>query len=419
MKSPKRHPPDLLIISALWLMVLASSSQATIVAPILPRIGEALRIPEALQGTLVTGYAIALSTIAVIIGPISDRFGRRPILLAGTSLMAVMLALHGLANDFTSLLTFRVGAGVSGGVLTGVAVAYVGDYFPYERRGWATGWVMSGFAFGQVVAVPIGTILAERYGFRSPFILFCAIAAISFLLILTVIPQPPVKRSQERLSVKTVLRSYWMLLRKPTILNAALAYATMLFAVSTFVVFFPTWLEQELGMSPSATATLFIVGGLANILIGPQAGRWSDKVGRKPMILTSCLLSAVLFTTTPFVVSGILSAYAVFFLVMMLLALRLSPLQALLTTLVPDNSRGSLMSLVVAIGQLGGGLGGAVAGIAYAEFGYLGNALLAALFITATGLIVWWGLLEPSEEGTPSKDANPKDVKFLNKTAQK
>ena len=156
----KRHPPDILVIAALWLMVLASSSQATIVAPILPRIGEALNIPETLQGTLVTGYAIALSTFAVYLGPISDRFGRRPILLAGTSLMCIMLALHAFANDFTSLLTFRIGAGVSGGVLTGVAVAYVGDYFPYERRGWANGWVMSGVAFGQVVAVPIGTILA-------------------------------------------------------------------------------------------------------------------------------------------------------------------------------------------------------------------------------------------------------------------
>ena len=392
----KRHPPDILVIAALWLMVLASSSQATIVAPILPRIGEALNIPETLQGTLVTGYAIALSTFAVIIGPISDRFGRRPILLAGTSLMCIMLALHAFADNFTSLLTFRVGAGVSGGVLTGVAVAYVGDYFPYERRGWANGWVMSGFAFGQVVAVPIGTILAEQYGFRSPFILFSAIAAISFFLILTVIPQPQIKRSGENLSVKYVLKSYLKLLSKRKILNSGLAYATMLFAVSSFVVFFPTWLERELSMSPSATATLFIVGGLANILIGPQAGRWSDKIGRKPMILASCLLSAIVFTITPFVVSGILSAYTVFFLVMMLLALRLSPLQALLTSLVPDNQRGSLMSLVVAIGQLGGGFGGAIAGIAYAQFNFLGNALLAAISITATGLIVWYGLSEPA-----------------------
>ena len=396
MKVKKRHSPDILIILPLWLMVLASSSQATIVAPILPRIGEALDIPEVWQGTLVTGYAIALSTLAIIIGPISDHWGRRPILLAGTSLMALMLALHGLANDFTSLLMVRIGAGVSGGILTGVAVAYVGDYFPYERRGWASGWIMSGFAFGQVVAVPLGTILAERYGFRSPFFLFAMVAAVSFLLIFAFIPQPLIKRAGERLSVKSALKSYWALLQNAQILNAAVAYGTMLSAVATFVVFFPTWLEGELGMSPSATAVLFMIGGLANILVGPQAGRWSDRLGRKPMIVGSCLISATLFTATPFIVSGAVSAYSVFFLVMMLLALRLSPLQALLTTLVSDSQRGSLMSLVVAVGQLGGGLGGVTAGILYAQFSYLGNALMAAVLITVTGLVVWRGLSEPS-----------------------
>jgi predicted MFS family arabinose efflux permease len=395
MKRSTRQPPEILVILALWLMVLASSSQATIVAPILPRIGEALNIAEAWQGSLVTGYSVALSLFAIIIGPVSDRLGRRPVLLAGTSLMAVMLLLHGFANDFTSLLTVRIGAGVSGGILTGVAVAYVGDYFPYERRGWASGWVMSGFAFGQVVAVPIGTILAERYGFRAPFFLFAIVAVVSFFLIFAIIPQSPIKRLQERLSIKTALHDYWILLQEPKVRSAAGAYATMLFAVSTFVVFFPTWLEKEFQMSPSATATLFMVGGIANILVGPQAGRWSDKIGRKPIIIASCTTSAVLFTATPFIVTGTLSAYVVFFLVMILLALRLSPLQALLTTLVPEHQRGSLMSLVVAIGQLGGGLGGIAAGVAYAQFGYIGNAFLSALFIALTGLIVWQGLEEP------------------------
>ncbi|BAZ11207.1 tetracycline resistance protein [Calothrix sp. NIES-4071] len=395
MKLAKRKPPAVLVILALWLMVLASSSQATIVAPILPRIGEALNIPSAWQGSLVTGYSVALSLFAIIIGPVSDRLGRRPVLLAGTSLMAVMLLMHGFANDFISLLTVRIGAGVSGGILTGVAVAYVGDYFPYEQRGWANGWVMSGFAFGQVAAVPVGTILAERYGFRAPFFLFAVIAVVSFFLIFVIIPQPPIKRLQERLSVKTALQDYWVLLQEPKVKSAAGAYATMLFAVSTFVVFFPTWLEKEFQMSPSATATLFMVGGIANILVGPQAGRWSDKIGRKPIIIASCVTSAVLFTATPFIVTGTLSAYTVFFLVMILLALRLSPLQALLTTLVPDHQRGSLMSLVVAIGQLGGGLGGIAAGFAYAQFGYIGNAFVSAIFIALTGLIVSRGLQEP------------------------
>jgi predicted MFS family arabinose efflux permease len=393
----KRHHPVVLVLLALWLMVLASSSQATIVAPILPRIGEALEIPEALQGTLVTGYAIALSAFAIIIGPVSDRIGRRPVLLAGTSSMAILLGMHGFASDFISLLCVRIGAGVSGGILTGVAVAYVGDYFPYERRGWASGWVMSGFAFGQVVGLPIGTILAERYGFRAPFLLFAIVALFSFLLVWSVLPQPPIKRSSERLSVRAALKAYQELLRDRAVVSAGFAYATMLFAISTFVVFFPTWLEKEIGVSPTATALLFMVGGLANLLFGPQAGSVSDRIGRKPVIVGSCLVSAVLFAVTPFVVFDILSAYVVFFLTMMLLALRLSPLQALLTTLVPDARRGSLMSLVVAIGQIGGGLGGAMAGVVYAQVGYFGNAILSALAITATGILILSSLSEPAQ----------------------
>ena len=163
---------DLTVIAALWLMVLASSSQVMIIAPILPRIGDALQVPEALQGTLITGYAVALSGMAIIAGPISDRIGRRRILLYGTGAMSVALCLHPLSNSFATLLGARVLAGLAGGILTGSAVSFVGDYFPYERRGWASGWVMSGFAVGQIAGVPAGTILAGAYGYRAPFLLF-------------------------------------------------------------------------------------------------------------------------------------------------------------------------------------------------------------------------------------------------------
>ncbi|WP_347566135.1 MFS transporter [Scytonema sp. UIC 10036] len=252
------------------------------------------------------------------------------------------------------------------------------------------------FCIWTSVGLPIGTILAEQYGFRAPFLLFALVALVSFFLVLSVLPQPPIKRSSERLSIRAAVKGYRELLRNRAVVSAGFAYATMLFAVSTFVVFFPTWLEKEIGVSPTATALLFMVGGLANLLFGPQAGSLSDRIGRKPVIVGSCLVSAVLFAVTPFVVFDVFSAYVVFFFTMMLLALRLSPLQALLTTLVPDARRGSLMSLVVAIGQIGGGLGGAIAGVVYSQVGYFGNAILSALAITATGVVILSNLSEPA-----------------------
>ncbi len=406
--SPDRDPSrqrsrEIVILLSLWLMVLASSSQVMIVAPILPRIGEALDIPSALQGTLVTGFALSLSVLALVIGPISDRVGRRPVLLAGTGAMTLALVLHPLAYDYASMMAMRILTGAAAGILTGSAISYVGDYFPYERRGWASGWVMSGFAVGQVLGVPAGTVLADRFGFSAAFLLFAVLMAASFLMILLAVPQPAVQRSRERLTVGSALAGYVALLGQRQVLGASLAYATMFFAVSCFVIYMPTWAEQTLGMDANAIALLFVVGGTASVAFGPRAGKLSDRLGRKPLIVLSCVGTAVLFAATTFLVGRPFGLYVLFFVSMVLLAMRLSPFQALLTALVDDRRRGTLMSLVVAIGQLGGGLGAALAGPLYAKVGYLGCTLLAAGSILLTGLLVLAWIPEPARTGAATR----------------
>jgi predicted MFS family arabinose efflux permease len=118
---------------------------------------------------------------------------------------------------------------------------------------------------------------------------------------------------------------------------------------------------------------MFLVGGIANVVTGPQAGKLSDRIGRKGIILMACVgLSIVMVLTVPLVTS-LFAAYVVFFLTMVLVAMRISPFSALLTALVRDERRGSLMSLTVALGQVGFALGGAVAGPLFADVGYFSN----------------------------------------------
>ncbi|NNE71409.1 MAG: MFS transporter, partial [Rhodothermales bacterium] len=216
------HP--YLVLFGLWLMVFSSSSQVIIISPILPRIGEALMVSEAKLGWLITSYAVFLSVFALIIGPISDRVGRRVVLLAGCGSMAVALLLHAVADSFTSLLVVRAAAGAAGGMLSGGAVSYVGDYFPYERRGWANGWVMSGIAVGQIVGIPIGTLLAEGFGFRAAFLMFAATMGAATVLMYFFVPQPDVKRSERPLTIKGSVGSYLEMLRDKTIVSATLVY---------------------------------------------------------------------------------------------------------------------------------------------------------------------------------------------------
>ncbi|MCA9660405.1 MAG: MFS transporter [Myxococcales bacterium] len=395
----ERRGEELRVLVALWLLVLASSSQVLIVAPILPRIGEALAIPEALRGTLITSYTVAQAIFALIIGPISDRAGRRPVLLAGAGAMLVALLLHALPGDYASMITVRALAGAAGGLLTGVAVAYIGDYFPYNRRGWASGWVMSGFAFGQVLAIPAGTILAAAFGFRAPFLLFALPMAASFVLILVGVPQPSVRREGGAGGVGAALRTYAAMLRTPAIAAAALTFGLMFMAMATFAVYLPTWLENQRGATPKEIAAMFMVGGVASVFAGPQMGRISDRIGRKPMIVASCLGMAALVPALPWLITEVWIAYPAFFAAMILLAMRLSPMQALLTALTPSSRRGSLLSLTVACGQLGSGAGGAAAGLLFARYGYEANTLMTAAAMVIAALIVALALPEPGSEG--------------------
>lgn len=396
--SPKSGIESYIVVFTLWLLVFSSASQTMILSPILPRIGEELAISDAVLGSLVSVYSIMVGIFAILAGPVSDKVGRRRILLMGCGSMTVALCLHGFVTGYYSFLAVRIFAGCAGGILSGAAVSYIGDYFPYRRRGWATGWVMSGSAFGQIVGIPLGIFMAARWGFRSPFYLFAVTMALTVGLIAFGVPQPDVKRNRNPLSVRKAAADYMEMLRRPEIAWAAGAFFMMFLGVSLYIIYLPTWLERQVGITGDQIALMFMIGGVANVLTGPQAGRLSDRIGRKGIILMACVGLSTLMVLTVHSVTGPTSAYVFFFLLMVLVAMRISPFSALLTALVSDARRGSLMSLTVALGQLGFAFGGALAGPLYAGVGYRSNTLLAAFSVLTMGLIVWFFVPEPKSD---------------------
>ena len=369
-----------------------------IISPILPRIGEELDIAESVLGTLVSAYAIMVGTFAIISGPVSDKIGRRRILLLGSGIMTVALLLHHFVVGYYSFLAVRVSAGMAGGILSGAAVAYVGDYFPYNRRGRATGLVMSGMAAGQIAGIPFGILLAGAYGFRAPFYLFAAAMSATWLLIWFRVPQPDVQRTVEPLTVTRAAANYRELLTRREIASATIAYFLMFMGVSLFVVYLPYWLAEDIGATPSAIATMFVVGGVANVITGPQAGKLSDKIGRKRIVILSSLGLALVMTLTTFIIRSVWVAYVVFFVTMVLIAMRMSPISALLTALVSDDRRGSLMSLAVATGQVGFAVGSAIAGPLYSALGFVSDTVLGALALLAMATVVGYLVPEPELE---------------------
>ncbi|WP_245846062.1 MFS transporter [Longibacter salinarum] len=384
-----------LILAALWLMMFSASSQLIIMVPILPEIEVTLGVNEFWRGMLLTSYAVALGVSALITGPASDRIGRRNILLGGTVLMSITLVFHTVAADYELLIFMRILAGIGGGMLSGGSVAYVGDYFPYDRRGWANGWIMSGTAFGQVAGVPIGKILATEFGYRWPFLLFAITMALAAFMIWRFVPQPDMELDSGRLTPRRVTRKYLDMLDGP-VLAAVGSYTLMFAGFGLFTTFLPSWLESTVGLTGYEVALLFAIGGVANIIAAPSAGRLSDEIGRKPLVVWASVALGVIMLIAPYTIDGFWMAAFLFFLAMASVGIRIGPLQSLLTALVPDNRRGLLMGLAMSVGQAGFGVGSFLAGIGYGQLGYVSNTLTGAFAMLFMAVLVKRGLPEPS-----------------------
>jgi predicted MFS family arabinose efflux permease len=200
------------------------------------------------------------------------------------------------------------------------------------------------------------------------------------------------------------------LLREPGVAPAVLSFVLMYASLSLLVTYLPQWLTDQFAMDvevfghPLAIGTLrldfiaslFLVGGVVSVVTGPKAGALSDTIGRKPLILASCLgLSVVLVLLVP-VLTQRWIAYPFYCAIMGLFSLRMSPFQALMTELVSARQRGSLLALSISSGQIAFGAGAVLAGTLYTRFGFVSNTMVSAASVLAMAAVVKWKLPETS-----------------------
>ena len=130
---PEQHGSRLLLVSMAF-AIFGVVTSLVMVGPLLVDMSSALNTTVPLVGQLVTIAAATWALTALVVGPFSDTYGRKPVLLVGTCLVAIASIGTGLAPSLPVAAGFRVLAGIGGGMVPPTCIALIGDIFPEKRR---------------------------------------------------------------------------------------------------------------------------------------------------------------------------------------------------------------------------------------------------------------------------------------------
>lgn len=274
-----------------------------IVLPLLPSYGARFTSSAALIGALVATDSLLTFLLAPRWGRLSDRIGRRPVLLIGLAGSAVSYLVFGLAGSFAMLLLSRIVSGATGATVH-VAQAYLADITPPERRSHAMGLIGAAFGLGFTIGPAIGGS-ASLYGEALPGLIAAGIATVNFFLALATLPETEVRRRPE---YRPLARG-WIRFRSPF----AVMFASTI-AFTAIYVSFPLYSQDVLGYGRSAVSSFFVVIGLITIVVqGRLVGRLAPRFGERRLVIVGSALMAAGFALFPLIsgsTGGLIGAIA-------------------------------------------------------------------------------------------------------------
>jgi len=336
-----------------------------IVMPLGPQLMASLKITPAEFSLIVSSYTFAAGIAGLVASSIVDRFARRSTFMLLYAGFLVGTLLCAVAPTYLTLVAARVATGAFGGILGGLSMTIVGDVFPEERRGRATGALMSGFAFASVAGVPLGLYLGTNYGWHVPFVAL-VVGGAPFLF-LTPLAMPRLDAHVSR-THGGALESLKTMFTGPGHLNAfALMIALMLGSFTVFP-YVSTYFVANVGLSVHELPLLYIVGGALTLVASPIFGKLADRYGKLRMFRIVAPISGILmFTITALPPVATSVAVVVFGCLMVSNVGRMIPAMAMITGSVAPRLRGGFMSANSSVQHIAGGIAASLGGLIITE----------------------------------------------------
>lgn len=377
--------------SLLWLLALTQFTlimDFMVMMPLGPQIMAAFTIGPAAFATAVSAYSWCAGLSALFAATYIDRFDRRRLLLVMYAAFVLSNLACALAPNYFSLLLARAFAGIAGGVIGTLVMTIIGDVIPAERRGAATGKVMTAFSIAAVAGVPAGVLLGAQFGWASAFYLLVAFSVVAWLACLRLVPPLREHLAKAPAPISQTLPALWSLMSESNHLRAFLLTFTMMVSHMMVIPFISPVLVANHSVSPGQLAWIYMAGGAATFFTAPLIGRLSDRHGKHLMFcaIGAVSIAPILFLTfMPDLPYLAILAFFPFFMVLM--SGRMIPMQALLTTVPEPARRGAFLSLNSAIQSVGTGCGAWLGGLMLSNTasgqiaGYGTNGLVAVAIV--------------------------------------
>ncbi len=288
------------------LIVLVDLLGFTIVMPLLAPFAKTYHFSPIQIGMLMAAYPLCQLVAGPILGRLSDRYGRRPVLVFSQAGTAISFLILGLSQNFTIMLLARMLDGASGGNIL-VAQAYIADVTKPEHRARSYGMIGAAFGVGFVLGPLLGGLIvslpiADEWRLRLPFLVAAGFSTIAWVLVLTRLPESHPVDGKARPSARVVSwRGLTDTIRLPGVGRLVLLGSLNVLAFAALEGTFALFLRERLGWSERGAMFGFAFLGLVSALVqGGLIRRLVPKYGEARLILVGLACSLVGFTALGF-----------------------------------------------------------------------------------------------------------------------
>lgn len=389
-----KNKPLYILLLTIFIDLLGFS----IIIPILPVYSKELGATNIMVGIIAGSYALMNFIFSPIWGNLSDRIGRKPVILVSILITAFSYLLFSFATAIPLLIVSRIIAGI-GSANIGAAQAYITDITKPEDRTKAFGKIGAAFGLGFIIGPLIGGVILKHLGVQYIGYITMGLNIFNFILAAFILKESNKDKKKDKRLFENPFKSVLDGIKRPVLGKLMLISLLFITAFSMMQITISVYWNEKYALNKAQISDMFAFIGLATVLVqGFLVEKLNRRFGEYKLLVMGCLLMAIglyLLPTAPYerwfyVVEGI----AILFIALANGCISPS-IQSLLSKNAGDQEQGKILGVSMSVSSLGRVFGPYLGGLFYgmAQFMpyFMGALIMIAAWRVAKRFVVKYG----------------------------